>query len=336
MTARREVPLSGDTLSWVHTEIADLKARLSLVQQAAEQSRGLATDAADKAHDAQAKADIVDSQATVLFQLQEDLRLVRDQLVRLHDDISSLRQSREETERRALAEADRHLQDRNESGKRFAELQKQIDAWQERVSSFEDLYRRNLEIASQLVLRLEALENDKDDIDIRQSRTQSALTRIDQEINRLSSAVPPLQREDDVNRERVATLSEMLRRVEVELEAMKAETNRIDRINDRVELVQAERSRHGERLNEMALVIEEVKAALNAQFERLTLVETRMGAHLAELKKLDQKLIATRDQVSAHLRSLAEMEAEFRKRQVAALEKETRDIRSRGLDFAEE
>jgi chromosome segregation ATPase len=336
VTARREVPLSGDAYAWVYTELNDLKARLSIVQQAAEQSRALAADAADKAHTVRTRADQLDNHAVVLFQFQEELRILRDQVNRLHDDVSSLRHSRDETERRVVADGERAMQDRNEVGRRFGEVQKQVDTWQERVSGFEELNRRNLEMASQLTLRLEALENDKDEIDVKQTRTLAALNRIDQDINRLSIAIPPLQREDDVNKERVATLAEMLRRIEGEIDGMKSQMNRIDRIHDRVELVQAERGRQGERLNEMILVIDEIKAAFNEQFERITLVETRVGAYLTDIRKLEERLLVTREQVAEHLKAISDLEADFRKRQIAALEKEAREIRSRGLTFGEE
>lgn len=336
MTTRREVPLTGDTLAWVHSELSDIKARLSIVQQAAEQSRALATDASEKAHSIRTKADQLDNHAVALFQFQEELRLMRDQLLRAHDDISSLRQTRDEAERRAIADSDRQLQDRNEIGKRFGELQKQIDAWQDRVTSFEEQNRRNLETASQLTMRLEALENDKDDMDVRQARVQAALSRVDQDINRLSSTISPLQREDEVNRERVASLAEMLRRVEADLDAVKAQTSRVDRMHDRVELIQAERTRHGERLNELTLAMEEVKTAFNEQAERLTLAETKMSTYLAELKKVDERMTSTREQIAMHVRSIADLQADFRKRQIAALEKESRELRSHGISFAEE
>lgn len=336
MTTRREVPLTPDTLAWVHTELSDIKARLSIVQQAAEQSRSLAADAAEKAHSIRTRSDQLDNHATALFHFQEELRLLRDQVLRAHDEISSLRQSRDEMERRAVAEAERQLQDRNELAKRFGELQGQIDAWQERIVGFEEQSRRSMELASQLTLRVETLENQRDEAEVKQTRTIAAISRIDQDNNRLVSTVQQLQREDDVNRERVATLAEMLRRLEADIEAMKAQTSRIERMHDRIELIQAERARHGERLNEMGVVIEDIKAALSDHAERMTLLETRMASYVSDQRRLDEKLNSTRDQVAEYLRAAAELEAEFKKRQIAALEKEARELRSRGISFAEE
>ena len=63
MTARREVPLTGDSLAWVHSELAEIKSRLALVQQAVEQSRGLAADAAEKASSLRCKVEQAETQA---------------------------------------------------------------------------------------------------------------------------------------------------------------------------------------------------------------------------------------------------------------------------------
>jgi predicted nucleic acid-binding Zn-ribbon protein len=110
----------------------------------------------------------------------------------------------------------------------------------------------------------------------------------------------------------------------------------IARIDDRLELVQAERTRHNERLNEITTELTRVDNRLGAHDERLALTETRMGAYQDDLRKLRETLQLNRDQLDAYLLAYREMEAEIRKRQIAALEKEIRDIRGRALNLAEE
>src|SRR5215213_1766544 len=105
MTARREVPFNADTLAWVHSDLADLKSRVALAQQAAEQSRAVATDAADKAYQARVYMDQFEGHTSAINHLQDDLRAVREHVVRTQDDIHSLRQSREELERRILSDS---------------------------------------------------------------------------------------------------------------------------------------------------------------------------------------------------------------------------------------
>ena len=59
----------------------------------------------------------------------------------------------------------------------------------ERQAGAEEHYRRNLEAASQLAMRIEAVERQVADADNGQSRTVSSLSRIDQELQRISSVV---------------------------------------------------------------------------------------------------------------------------------------------------
>jgi chromosome segregation ATPase len=336
VTTRREVPFAGDTLAWVHNEIADLKSKLALVQQAAEQSRGLAADAADKANQSRIKVDSYDGQTTAIMHLQDDLHAAREQLVRAQDDIHSLRQSREEIERRSLAEAERVRQDRNEIGRRFGDVETQIAGWQEQLSSAEEHNRRNLEAIAQLVMRLESLEAERNDADTLQSRTFTTMSRMDQELQRLSGSLANLEREDEVSRERNTSLIEILRRLEGEIEALKGEIGRISRLDDRLELVQAERTRHNERLNEISADFTKVDSRLNEHSERLALIDVRMNSQQEELRKLKERLQLDREQISAYLHSLSELEADMRKREIIALEKEIRDVRGRALNFAEE
>ncbi|MPZ50607.1 MAG: hypothetical protein GEU75_15135 [Dehalococcoidia bacterium] len=336
MTTRREVPFAADNLAWVHNEIGEIKSRLALIQQATEQSRGLATDAAEKANQARTKVDQLDAYAGAIMHLQDDIHAVRELLVRAQDDIHSLRQSREEIERRALADAERVRQDKNELGRRFGDLEHQIDGWQEQLASAEEHNRRNLEGIAQLSMRFEALETEHVEAETLQSRSISTLSRMDQEVQRLSGVIGGLQREDDVARERATSAMEILRRMESEIEAVRSETNRFSRLDDRLELVQAERTRHNEQINEIMANLSKVDGRLNEHSERLSLSEVRMNKLQEELRAAKERLQLDRAQISAYLHSLSEIEADMRKRQIIALEKEIRDVRGRALNFAEE
>jgi chromosome segregation ATPase len=145
-----------------------------------------------------------------------------------------------------------------------------------------------------------------------------------------------LQREDDVHRERFNSAFEMLRRLETEIEAFKATTNQISRLDDRLELVQAERTRHNERLNETAAALAKIDGRLNEFGERMALVEVRIGGYQDDLRALKGRLDADRELIGGYLHSLSELEADMRKRTIIALEKEIRDIRGRALNFGEE
>ena len=336
MTARREVPFTGDALGWVHSEIAEIKSKLALGQQATDQGRAIAADASDKANGLRSRIDQIEAQFPQLGHLQDELRLVREQLARVNDDINSLRQSREEVERRLFAEAERERQEKNDAAKHFADMQRQIDVWQERMSGSEEHNRRNLETFAQLQVKVESLQNEQEAAEIRQSRAHTTVSRLDQDVTRLSAALPELQREDDVHKERSNSLSEMVRRLEDQIDALRTQLGRVDRIDDRLELVQAERSRHGERLNELTLEMDNVRGALTEQGDRLALMEVRMQSFHEDVRGLDDKLQSFRDEFVGYLRSVSDMETDFRKRLIASLEKEIRDIRTRGLSLGEE
>ena len=336
MTAKREVPLTGDTLAWVHTELSEIKARLAIVQQAAEQSRGFATDAADTSHQVRTALSKFDGIISAVQHLQDEGRSVREALVRAQDDIHSLRQFREEAERREVAEAERVRQDRNEVGRRFGDIERYIESWPERLAGAEEHNRRTLEMASQLAMRLESFESMLTETDTSQSRAISTLSRIDAELQRLSSVVLGLQSEDNSQKERVNSTFEALRRLESDIETVRSETNKISRIDDRLELVQAERTRHNERLNEIAEELNHVDNRLNEGDERASLIEARMSGYQDDLRKLREHLQVECETIAGYLSGLRELEADIRKRQIVALEKEIRDMRGRAYDVTPE
>lgn len=336
MTARREVPFNGDSLAWVHNDLADLKSRVALAQQAAEQSRAVASDAAEKAYQTRNFLDQFEGHGAAIQHLQDDMRALREPIIRSQDDIHSLRQGLEELERRSLADAERVRQDRNEASRHFTEIERQVEGWLERFISVEELNRRNMEMSAQLVQRIEALETDDTEAETMRSRMLTAISRIDQEIQRYSGAIGELQREDDVHRERSNSAFEALRRLETEMEAIRTDTNRISRIDDRLELVQAERTRHNERLNDLTQQVGTFEAILDEQSERSSLIEARMAGYQNELQTVKERIRSDRETISTYLSGLNEVLADIKKRQMGALEKEIRDIRGRAINFAEE
>ncbi len=336
VTARREVPLSGDTFAWVHSELSDIKSRLAVLQQATDQSRAIATDAAETAHSVRAKIDLFDGQDIAISHLQDDMRAMRDQLARSQEDVNSLRQSREEVERRIQAQGEAVRQDKNDVGRKFVELERAIEETYDRFPPLEDHARRALEALAQLGMRIEGAEQGRGEIVTMQSRAQTALSRIDQEIQRLSGALAGLQREDEVQRERVVSSLEALRRLESEVEGLRQETNRISRLDDRLELVQAERTRHNERLIEVASELNKIDGRLNALDEHSALIEARIASYQNELAKMRERILVDRETIQGYLHGLNDMASELRKREIVALEKEIRDIRGRGLEFSDE
>jgi chromosome segregation ATPase len=336
VTTRREVPLTGDTLAWVHSEISEIKSRLAIVAQAAEQSRGLSTSAADAAHQLRSALTQFDGIGPALMHVQDDLRSLRELLARSQDDINQLRHSRDEAERRALEESEVFRQDKNHYARRFSDIERAIELWLERQQQAEEHNRRTMDIASQFPVRLEPIESALGEIESGQSRVFTALSRIDQEIQRLSGQLVALQNEDLTQRERVTSNAEMLRRLETELEGLRAETNRIGRIDDRLELVQAERTRHNERLNEIAAELNTIDGRLNAHDERAALTEARMSGYQDDLRQLREKLQVEREQLGAYLNNMRDLQADFRKREASALEKEIKDLRARPFDVQPE
>ena len=336
MTTKREVPLTGDTLAWVHTELSELKSRLAIVQQAAEQSRSLSADAAEGSHQLRTALGQFDGIGTAVQHMQDDVRSLREHLTRAQDDIHSLRQTREETERRETAEVERVRQERNDIGRHFSDIERYIESWAERLAGAEEHNRRTLEMASQLTMRLESLESMLTETDSSQSRAISTLSRMDAELQRLSSAVLALQSEDNTQRERTNSSVEMLRRLEGDVDTLRTEANKISRIDDRLELVQAERTRHNERLNEITEELAHVDDRLNQGDERASLLEARMTGYQDDLRKLREYVQLELENLSKHLGGLRDLEADIRKRQIVALEKEIRDIRGRAYDVTQE
>lgn len=336
MTTRRELPQSGDVLTWIHSEVTDIKGRLSTLAESADQSRLIASDALESTHELRKNLSQLDGIGPVLMHMQDDLRLLRDVLARTQEDVGALRQAQVDTEGRVHEVAELQQREHNTLTRRFTDIERSIEAWKERQDQAEESSRRHLDILSQVAVRIEPLESALLETDTSHSRILSALTHVDQEIQRLSGAVLNLQNEDAAQRERVGSTAETLRRLENDIETVRVETNKISRIDDRLELVQAERSRHNERMSEVSAELNGMENRLNALTERSALIEARISGYQEDLRSLRERLRDEREQLAAYLSNLRDMETDFRKRQLVSIEKEIKDIRGRAFDVQPE
>ena len=336
MTTRREIPLNADTLARVHSELMELKARMDVVQKAAEQSRNLATDAADTSHQLRTAFGQLEGIPPALQHLQDDFRTIRELMASAQDNIHSLRQSREEIEHQDALDAERLRQDRNDAGHHFAEIERHVERWEERLEGAEEHTRRTAEMQAQLMMRLETIEILLSENDSVQARASSTLSRVDLELQRISGAALQLQNEDNTQRERINSNVEMLRHLETDLEAMRSEADKISRIDDRLELVQAERTRHNERINEMTEELAHVDDRLSQSDERTSLLEARVNSYQDELTRVREGLEREHENLAHYFGGLRDLEADTRKRQIVALEKEIRDIRGHAFDTSQE
>jgi chromosome segregation ATPase len=336
VTTRREIPLNGDALAWVHSELSEIKSRLAVVAQAADQSRNVASGAAETSHQVHTALSQFDGIGTALMHVQDDLRALRDVVARSQDDINNLRHAREEFERRVQEESEVVRQDKNAYGRRFTDIERSIEVLPERIQKTEEYGRRNLDLISQVNMRVEVIETAVAENEVDQARTISTLSRIDQELTRLASMVMALQNVDVTYEERVISNAEMLRRLEAEIAVIRVETNKITRIDDRLELVQAERTRHNEQINAIVSNLNAFDARLNAHDERSSLIEARITGYQDELRKIREKLQIEREQVRVYLNGLRDLSAEFRKREIGAIEKEIKDLRARTFNVEPE
>src|SRR5262249_3716403 len=99
--------------------------------------------------------------------------------------------------------------------------------------------------------------------------------------------------------------------------------------------VQAERTRHNERLNDLSAEQTKTDSRLEELGEKDILLETRIANFNTDIGGVNMRLQAVLDQRSAFMHSQIALESDLRKRQIFALEKEIRAIRSRELNFSE-
>ena len=255
VTTRREVPLNGDTLAWVHSEISEIKSRLAVVQQAAEQSRDLATDAAETSHQAAHRPRPVrrPRHRHTAPPGRPAHRCASCSPAPRTTSTPCARAARRSSAA-SSATPSACARTRNEIGRHFSDIERA-----DRALAGAPRRRRGAQppqpgdASPARACASKTLENA-----IAAARTTAAVARqFDPQPHGPGAAAHLRRRARPAERRRHPARAHQQQRRKCyaaskpRSKPCAAETNRITRIDDRLELVQAERTRHNERLNEI-------------------------------------------------------------------------------------
>lgn len=322
-----ETQPAQDSISWLYDQVNQLKAQTGRFMQQGEQTQAAVLDVNEKLRDAEGRIREIVAKTMGLPVMQEQVRQLSGLLDRIQDTEVLIDTKFELLERTT---SDEHLRDqaeKNDLFRRVQDLERRAENIAERQSSVDDTHRRFQEEVSRSYLQYQGLNGRIETVEGRTGRNIDSITRLEQEHAELESAVRALRREDDVLAERARLAHEVAQRIEADLQAQAEEYRVLPLIQERVELLRAERQRLEDRTSRLEETLTDSVTRLERQEETTMHLDARIKAGEGRVDQAHSAAFEFRRAMADQLLKLNQMIERMKRRQVEELERDIKDLR---------
>jgi chromosome segregation ATPase len=322
-------PRTGpEAINWMQDQLVQLKALIARLQQQGEQTQAGMLDLNEKLRDAEGRLRELGGKTIGLPHIAEQVRQLSGLLERIQDAEVMIDTKFELLERTSHEERTRDQAEKNDMFRRLQDLERRSEALAERQGSVDDNSRRIHEEISRSHLQYQGHNQRLEAVESRASRTLDALTRLEQTHGDLEQAVRGLRREDDVLAERARLAHEVASRLETEVHGYQEELRVLPLLQERVELLRAERQRLEDRTSHIEESLEDARTRLGREEDFSTHVDTRLKAHEARLDHVHTSMLDHRRSMSENLLKLNQMLERMKRREVEEIERQAKELRA--------
>ena len=332
---KKVTAMPPDAVPWLEEEVRQAKALVHKLQQQVEQTTNQAwvlSQGLQKAEDVLAA---VSAQLVALPQVQDEVRQLKEQVGRLHERLLASQGRMEETVRQQQTAMEREREERSASLRRFEGTEKLTQSYEGRVLAIEEGQRRVRDDIALLQKRAVELDKGLDEVAGKVARHGEAVKRLEQESGRVHAELDALAKQDSALSERLGLYGEQARRTEEQVGVIGADRVVRQEFADAQTHSRGEQQRLSERLKALEQTLDEMRQRAEDQGRALELLESKAATQMERVTLFQQQIRDHRQQVGEFLRKLTQFEERQKRRQLASLEQELKEIKQRDLKLGE-
>jgi len=332
---KRVTPSPPDAVPWLEEEVRQAKALVHKLQQQVEQTTNQAWVLSQGLQKAEDVLTAVSAQLVVLPQVQDEVRQLKEQVGRLHERLLAGQGRMEETVRQQQTAMEREREERSASLRRFEGIEKLTQSYEGRVLAIEEGQRRLRDDIALLQKRAVELDKGLDEVTGKAARHGEAVKRLEQESSRVHAELDALAKQDSALSERLQLYGEQVRRTEEQVTVIGADRVLRQEFADADTHWRGEQQRLADRLKVLEQTLGEIRQRAEDQSRALELLENKASTQMERVSLFQQQIRDHRQQVAEFLRKLTQFEERQKRRQLASLEQELKEIKQRDLKLGE-
>jgi chromosome segregation ATPase len=322
------VPSAG-AVTWLEEELRQAKLSLHKLQQQVEQAQNQIWNLVESVRKVEDLFSAHASHIAGFPHLQDEVRQTREQLGRLQERALANQSRLEEAIRQQQAAVERERGERSGSVRRVEAVEKLAQSYEGRVLAVEEGGRRFRDDVSLLEKRLEAVNKGVEEVATKTARHGEAVKRLEETTRRLHTETDALIKQDSILAERVQLFVEQMRRLGEQVAILGEDHVVHQELADIRENWHADGQRLDERLKALEQALGEQHQRAEDQARVLELLGSKEQTQVERLAAFQQQIREQRQQVVEYLRKLSQFQERQKRRQLAALEQELKEMKQR-------
>lgn len=329
-------PGGVDAMNWLQDQVGQLKAQIGRIAQQGEQTQAAVLDVNEKLRDAEGKLREVTAKTLGVPAIQEQVRALSGLLERIQDAEVLIDTKFEMLERTTGEERTRDQSEKNDLYRRVQDLERKSEGLIERQTAVDDSTHRFQDEVSRSHLLYQGLNQRLETVETKTGRNLDSIVRIEQQVAEIEQSTRTLRREDDVLAERARLAHEVAARLENELRGLEEEYRVLPLLQERVELLRAERQRLEDRTSRNEEAIEDARTRLEREEDFTTHVDARMKTYEARVDHVHSVTLDFRRTLTEQLLKLNQVLERMRRREIEESERQVKELRVLGSQLKSE
>lgn len=321
----------GNLVQWLEEEQRQGKALVFKVQQELEQVQGGLWSLGDRLNAVEGAIGAVMAHGSRVARLEEDLRQTRELVERIQTHLDREQQDLSAEERQLQAELARERVARSEVQQRQEQFAREQTAQREKLQALEDANRRRQEELFKLEQALDPLRGQDEQLANRIASSQEQVKRLEQSLEELRQEQRSLQAQDEVAQGRLMHLSDQVRRLEHQEPLLELDQKLTNAITEQADLHRVERQRMERGIVEIQAAYEQYRATLDDLQQQVLQLHGKSQSTAQHLEQLRELLWELRGDLGEQLGAIATGEEQHRRRQIAELEQQIKELRAWNL-----
>lgn len=312
---------------WLEDEQRQAKGQYNKLQQLLDQLQAQVWDQGERLRSTEDLSSASNGHLSRITRLEDEARLLHDFATRLENMLTDVSEKNAEIQRLLQLELDRERQERGDIHKKMDCLADSLEKMNGRVQALDEALRRQQEPVIKLQQNVSDLMQQGESAEARIGQSGEQHKRWGNEISRISREIESVHEQNAVILERLRLLAEQPKRLEEQMAAVLAEEAARRSLEQGLDLEKAERDRLERNLGEMEQTVGQHGELLEQNARFMTHLETKGKGMDDRVSELREQFWILRQQVQERLSQLSELEEEQKRRQIADLEQQIREIK---------
>lgn len=315
---------------WLEEEYQQVRGILTRLTQQVDQVNTVVAQLFERMQTAEKSAAGLGGLLMRLSRLEEDVRQAKDQMDRLHTLLDDQGQKLAQAERSQALDVERERRDLGEIARQLEAQAKDSEAIKAKMQAADEMLRRSLEATADGNRRIDELARQAEALEAKASLGGERHRQAEEEFSRLSQELDAMRKQDDVALSRLQILMEQVKKIGDQSAALQVQEKFTQELASRLEVQRLERQRIGQAVASLEGILDEQKRRLDEQAQFMAHMDGRTRNSEDRVAEMSRILTEHRQETAAQLTQFAQVQEEQKRREIAELAQQIRELRQQG------